>query len=394
MPALLDAASQNIVEVAGTATSGTVSTTHAANPKAQSLWGLAYLYLAANVDTSSGVTVGVTFGGTAMTETTGARTYFDGNKNLLTVFELQGPPTGAKTVEASVSGLTGNANGFWLMLDVVTYAGVQTVGNPVTVSGDTAGAQTTNSVTVASGAPADRVVTAHALRSPHLFSANNLTARANMSGVYAYIAYLLSFLGFNFVPYVATAAGGGLLVQDASGAASVTGTATQASTAQWGAIGLPLAAAPVVLEVTVEIDTSISASMSIQRALTPVAERYWEIPAQPGIMPDGSPAPLAGQFIRSASGIIMPLWPKDPNDVLDYTLGLQNHLADDDPIVAASFTVSNAELGIVSSSFTDSTIQVILSGSVTGVSYRVTGHLTTEHGRQMDWSFAIAGGQN
>lgn len=398
MPALPESANHNINEIAGAATSGSVDVDIVASPQSPSLWATASIYLKTNVDTS-GATLTVTYGGVEMTEKAGARTYWDGHKNLLTVFELgfnglESPPTGSKTVHAAVSGLPSDSGGFWILCDVVVYSGVLSSGDPVVVSGDTAGAQTANSVTVPSVSEAHRVVTVHAIRTPNLFSAHNLSARAITSGVYAYIAYLLSLLGYNFFPYVVSASGGELLVQDAPGASTVTGTCTQPSTAQWAAIGFSLTPAPVVLEAALEIPMETTASLSIHRALTPVAERYWKIPAIPGIMPDGSEAPLAGQFIKAADGIIMPLYIKDPGDVVEYTLDWSNHLPDDDPIVAVSYSVTNSELIIVSSSFTEITTQVILSGCVTGVSYGVTAHATTEHGRQLDRTFRIVGGQN
>jgi hypothetical protein len=198
------------------------------------------------------------------------------------VFTLASPPTGSQTWEIAVSGLTANSNGFWLLADCVSYSGVLTVGTPVFVSGDTVGASTSNTVTVdstgAAAVPAAKIVTAHAVSSPDLFSGYTLTTRAAIDGTYAYIAYLLSFFGYNFLPYTATAQGGELLVGDAPGAAAVVGTATQPSTALWGAIGLPLIAAPVVGTGALTLSLNdISASGSLTRVATPSPLRTWVI---------------------------------------------------------------------------------------------------------------------
>ncbi|OIN79774.1 hypothetical protein [Mycobacterium malmoense] len=276
MPVLLDSASQNIAEIsASDATSGSVNQNHTINPLAQAVTVTLFVFLAANVDTTD-ATLTATFGGQEMTMQ-GDPVRWGSNKNLLAVFTLAAPPTGQQEWEASVSGLTANSSGFWLMGACESNSGVLAVGNPVTVSGDTAGATTENTVTVDSVAPAYKVITAHAITSPNLFSGYNLTTRAAIDGTYAYIAYLLSFFGFNFFPYVADAQGGELLIGDAPGAATVTGTVTQPSTAAWGAIGLPLIPAPVVLAASLSVSTSISAALSLQRVASPSPLRTWVI---------------------------------------------------------------------------------------------------------------------
>lgn len=391
MPALPESANHGINQIAGTATTGTVDVPITINPMAPAVWAVAAVYLVANVDTT-GVTVTITFDDDDDTPMVvhGTPVTWDGKKNLLVAFKLQAPPTGQRIAHVSVSGLTAHANGFWIMCDVATYSGVQEIGDPVRVSGDTAGAQTANSVSVPSVAEAYRVVTIHALRTPLLFTANNLTARAQTSGLYAWVWY---FLGLWFLPVTETAAGGGLLLQDAPGDDTVIGTCTQPSTNQWGAIGFSMLPAPVVIEAALELEVDISLSLSISRVATPAPERLWVIPELPGKLPDGTEAPLAGNFIKAADGIIMPLWIKDPGDVEDYTLDFSNHLAEDDEIVAVGFTVTNDELSVVSSNFTDTTAQVWLSGGVAGISYGVTCHITTDRGRQHDRSFRIVGGQ-
>lgn len=103
---------------------------------------------------------------------------------------------------------------------------------------------------------------------------------------------------------------------------------------------------------------------------------------------------LSGNYIRSADGILMPLWFKDPDDVLDFGLGWSNHLAADDVIVAAEFEVSNAALQILSTNFDNSRTFVWLAGGGVGITYFVTCTITTDKGRQHQRTFAVQIGQN
>ncbi|MDY0112716.1 MAG: hypothetical protein RBS21_00390 [Corynebacterium sp.] len=280
MPVLLDYASQNITEVAGTTTSGSVSNAHPVSPMAQAVTVTLFAFVASSVDTTA-ATFTATFGGVAMTMK-GTPVRWGSNQNALMVFVLAGPPTSpTPTWEFSVSGMTANSNGFWLLGCCESNSGVLTVGTPVFVSGDTAGASTANTVTVdssgAAAVPAAKIVTAHAVSDPYLFSGYTLNTRAAIDGTYAYIAYLLSFFGYNFLPYTATAQGGELLVGDAPGAPTVVGTATQPDTALYGAIGLPLIAAPVAANGALQLSASAAASGSLTRVTAPSPWRTWTI---------------------------------------------------------------------------------------------------------------------
>lgn len=104
--------------------------------------------------------------------------------------------------------------------------------------------------------------------------------------------------------------------------------------------------------------------------------------------------PLAGNWITSADSVKMPLFEKDPQDVLDYGFDWSNHLADDDTIVAVTFQTSNAELGVLSTNFTDTNAYVWLYGGVVEQTYLVTMHITTDKGRQHERTFAVQCGEN
>lgn len=113
-----------------------------------------------------------------------------------------------------------------------------------------------------------------------------------------------------------------------------------------------------------------------------------------GLGPSLSSDLLSGNYIRSADGILMPIWVKDPQDVADYGLGWSNHLGADDFIVAAEFDTGNSALQILSTNFDNTRTFVWLSGGVTTVTYFVTCHITTDKGRQHERTFAIQIGQN
>lgn len=113
--------------------------------------------------------------------------------------------------------------------------------------------------------------------------------------------------------------------------------------------------------------------------------------------------PLAGNFMTSADGVLMPIFIKDPDDVLDYGFGWSNHLAGwfngiaqtgHDFIVAVTFDTGNSALTVLSSNFDDSNTYCWLSGGVPDVTYLVVMHITTDRGRQHDRTFGISVGQN
>lgn len=272
MAVTLDATSQGIAQLGASATSGTLTQTHTVNAGAPAVTVALFVYVEANVSLS-GATISATYGGTAMTMA-GSVVYFGSDENALAVFTLANPPTGAQQWEVSVSGVATNAAGFWIMGCCESNSGVLAVGTPVTVTGDTAGAATANTLTVDSVSPAYKVVTGHAVREPNLFSGYSQTVRAAVSGAYAYTAYLL---GLFFLPYAASATGGELLVGDAPGAPTVTATATQPSTALWAAIGLPLTPAPVLGAAAAQVAATVAVSASLTRTATPSPLRTWVI---------------------------------------------------------------------------------------------------------------------
>lgn len=90
----------------------------------------------------------------------------------------------------------------------------------------------------------------------------------------------------------------------------------------------------------------------------------------------------------------------DPDDVLDYTIdwraltngtGASDWLAAGETITASSWTVS---AGITQTtpapSYTDDTTTIWLTGGTVNEVYRVTNHITTNQGRQTDYTITLA----
>ncbi len=109
----------------------------------------------------------------------------------------------------------------------------------------------------------------------------------------------------------------------------------------------------------------------------------------------------APSVIYAADGTAMPVWTKDPNDVVDYTLDWSMQLNIDDSIVAVVYVISpGSELTVLSSNFsagtTGSATQATcwLQAGVLGLTYAVTCRITTDHGRVLEYTFQIVCGSN
>lgn len=250
------------VAFAGASTSGSVTGSINVNPSAPDQLAVAAVLWAGTVD-ASGATVGVTFGGTPMTRL-GSASLWNSNKSRLDVFTLADPPTGSgKSVVASFSGMGTEASQRLLIPAAVVYSGVDTVGSPTTAGGS---ATTNNSVTVTSVAAAHRVVTVHA-------------ALALPNGVINIIA---DWLGFNNTLRARGTLGVStyLVIQDAPGSTSVTGTATNAfSNANWGAVGFNMTPAIVSSDASLSAVIDLTSSGAFYRVETPDPHRTWVIEA-------------------------------------------------------------------------------------------------------------------
>lgn len=392
MPVLLDSASSSSAHIGWGTTSGTTPpVTHNVSPAADNVVALVGLLWTGQVDTSS-ATFGATFGGTAL-DTFGTAKRWNGNKEFFQWYILDGSlatadtvPSGPQTVLGTFSGMaTESFTGRGLMLVCVTYANVASVGSVVQA---TPSASTSNSVTVASVLPAHRVVSCHAVGNTGSgFGLFNHNVRAN--------TYLNQSF-FDAGSFFAT--GGALMMGDADGAASVTNTVAQLSTALWGASGVSLAPTTVVGRADLSTSLVTAAGGGTYRTATPEESRYYVIPA----IGTDDPNQIAGNFVQSADGVHMPVWIKDPQDIEDYSLDWSNIIPIDDEIISVKFSPSSSALNVFSVNIGDSLLNsgrqnVVTScwftGGVAGVNYGVVAHVTTAEGRQHDRTFRIVGGQ-
>lgn len=367
MPVRFDSSAKAPKQLVGSGTtSDDVTFTHNVSPIARDrVFAYVAMVWTGNADTSA-ATFAATFGGQVMTEV-GAVTW-DSNKGCVRLFELEDAPRGAQPVVASFTGMpTEFLTARHFMVVSLTYSGVEESGPPVD-EGGVGSAEST--VAVDSVRPAHRVLSVHGVGNPWVFSAYTPYNHA--------IRQRLTM--FN---------GGALLVGDAPGDELVTLTATHtASTPLWGAIGVALT--PSVVEISASRLAAAAAmrcAVAIFRVVEPHPERLWVIPTV-----DEVDATVIGRFQYGADGVQMPIWPKDPQSKLDYTLDWSKHLADDDKVIDARFAAGGA-LQMFSPTFNDHQAQCWLAGGVTGVSYPVTCSVTTARGRQHDRTFRIAVGQ-
>lgn len=79
---------------------------------------------------------------------------------------------------------------------------------------------------------------------------------------------------------------------------------------------------------------------------------------------------------------------KDPNAVLDYQIDYSRWLPAGDTITASSW-LAESGLTVDTSSFTDTSTTVWLSGGTAGSTYDVRNHITTDDGRQDDRTLTI-----
>lgn len=95
------------------------------------------------------------------------------------------------------------------------------------------------------------------------------------------------------------------------------------------------------------------------------------------------------RWATASDGIRMPLWPKDPEDVEDYTLDWSLRLVSGDWIASAVIADIHPDLQVISVNWEDSITSVWISGGTAGSEYDVTFHITTAAGRQHDRTFRL-----
>lgn len=365
MPVVFDSSATGTLLVSNATTSGSKTLTHNVSTRARdTVVGYVVLLWTGEANTS-GATFEATWDGTSMTEVD--HVTWNSNKEYLGLFKLEDAPKGSSSVVGSFSSmpteliLTRN-----FQVVSLSYSGVDTVSDPESDSGDSG---TSDTITIASVRAAHRVLSVHGVGQLNYFTGYNKTKRATTS-----------MFG-----------GGQIWAGDTPGAASVTCTATiNSTTSDHGAIAVTMT--PSVVELT----ASITARNEMRASLAKLRFTQETSPDRDYIVPainSADPLALAGDFVVSADGVAMPVFIKDPDDVLEYTLRWHNHLAGDDEIVHVEHTAS-WPLRIESEAIDPdgaAITQVWLSGGTPNATLPVRVRFTTLKGRRHDRTFYITG---
>jgi hypothetical protein len=344
---------------------------------ADNTYGIVVFGFVGDTDVSTSGVFGATWPGETLVPLLDDPLYFDEHTghyhSMLMGWIVEAPAAGATTVELSWSGVEsgllagravfGAAGVFSsvepLDLDAIADAVVSAVGS-TSVS--------TSGVTVPSAVPADRVISAHLIGKYRGFS---------------------SFSGSRLAAPILPAAGQ-LLLGESRGAVSTVATATHsASTANWASFGLNLDALPIenlgfASSITVPPG---SFGAGLYRFATPHPDRDYLVPP----VGDSDPNLLAGVTLRNANGVDMPVWVKDPDSVLDYTLRWNNHLAPDDELVRVEH-VPFGSLQILSEAINPedkAMTQFWTKSGTPGINHEVLVRLWTKKGRQDDFTVFI-----
>lgn len=83
------------------------------------------------------------------------------------------------------------------------------------------------------------------------------------------------------------------------------------------------------------------------------------------------------------------LYPKDPNDVVDYTVNWSRYLNRVDDVILISGWIVPDGIEMETETSNDTLATVWLSGGTAGVSYNLTNRITTAGGRQLDKTITI-----
>lgn len=374
MPVTRIAAAQRTQLLAGNLTSHTIDVSVNVNPNAGPFTYAVVAYGWTGEPSVSGDTIECEWDGDAPVPLLATPLLFGSNKNLLMGWIVENPASGS--VVASHSGIgTGLdtrsrfiTTGVWsqaqpLDLDNIQAAVVSAVGS---------GNVTTSGVTVPSILPASRVISVH------------LVGKGKK---------ITDFTGARVASAPSPSGNGQLLMGETRGAESVNPTITHnVSTGLWGSFGLNVDPAPLAFGAKGTHRAGRGAfGGSVYRFAEPHPDRYYMVPPVGSSPPDA----VAGNFVRSADGVLMPVWTKDPDDAKEFTLDWSNHLADDDRITHVEHTVSGSlrrfsqapdEAGVMT--------QVWLTGGTVNVTRTVRVRWSTARGRREDRTFYIAGTSN
>lgn len=375
MPVTRIAAAQRAQLLAGNLSSHDIDASVNVNPNAgEYVYGVAYYGWTGGVSVS-GDTISCLWDGDAVIPLLDAPLLFGSNMNTLMGWIIENPPGGSVVVSHSgiQTGLDTRSRfltvGVWaqaqpLDLDNIEDAVVSAVGSTNVTS---------HTITVPSIGPASRVIAGH------------LVGRGKKVTDY----------NGERVASASTSGGGQLLMGEVRGADSTDSTVTHnTSTGLWGALGLNTDPAPVAFGATGRHKAGKGSygGEVYGRWREPHPDRFYVVPKVGTV---GSSGVLAGNFVPSADGVPMPVWPKDPDDTNDYTLDWTNHLAEDDRITHVEHTVSGS-LRRFSQALDDAgaMTQVWINGGTVNVTRSVRVRASTARGRRFDRTFWIAGTSN
>ncbi len=379
MPVTRIATAQTSALLAGNLTSHTIDRAVNVNPNAgEHVYGIVVYGFTADVALTGDPVTCTWTGGTAV-DLLATPLLFGSSMNMLMGWIVDDPASG--TVQVSHTGI-GTSTwakarfltvGVWSQADPLDLDNIQSA--VVSASGSTS--VTSHTLTVPSILPASRVIAGHLVGRGKKITAYNGTkvAAANSAGT----------------PN-SPVGNGQMILGECRGAASVDSTVTQSpSTGLWATLGLNIDPAPVVFGAKGTHKAGKGAfGASVYRFAEPHPDRLYVVP------PIGSNngQVIAGNFIRSLDGVLMPVFVKDPDDTCDYTLDWSNHLADDDHITHVEHTVSGS-LRRFSESLDDSGVltQVWINGGTVNVTRSVRVRCSTAKGRRYDRTFWVAGAQ-
>lgn len=362
--------------IAGATASGTRTLTFNVAAGIENAYGIVSVGFTSSGSSLASSTFSVTWNGVAMTAMLSSPLLNDSNRNYLMGWIIDDPAPGATTVVVTFGSLPTSVvkNMF---VSAVAYANMEALdlgsitSSVVTAVGSSSVA--TSGVTVPSGVPADRVISVHQA---------------------GFLAAFTDFTGTK-VTSPRSIGGGHQILGETRGAVSVTPTVTHfLSTGKWLAFGLHTDAAPLDglgLFGSVDIPAPTFGA-DLYRFAKPHPDRDYMVPpinsADPDVVYDDK--------VVTANGVPLPIYYKDPDDILDYTFRWNNHLADDDEIIGVE-TIASGSLRVFSDVIdpdNKAVTQVWVKGATRGVSHPVRIRFWTAKGRQHDFTFYIAAENN
>lgn len=320
----------------------------------------------------SGATFDAKLGGVSGTPLSSA-ILFDSNQGFLRGFIWENPSSA--TLAAYYSSVPFGLSTRYLYLVGAVWSQVEPldIGSISVVTASGSGSVGSSGITVPSVSPAHRVIAAHMVGTGKDIGSYNHTRVATASKF----------------------AGGKLILGEARGAESVVSTVTHGSTNKWAAFGLSLAPTPVIggFKSVTLLNPRSTFGGSIYRFATPHPDRDYMVPA----VGSSDPNLIAGANSRSANGVEMPIWQKDPDDTLDYTMRWNNHLAPDDEITRVEHTPAGSSLRIISEGVdpeNGAVTQCWVKGAGPRSTLPVRIRFWTKLGRQQDFTMFFAGENN